>query len=414
MPMNVPPPTDKQARLIWLALTWLAIAALTVMIAGLFWALGKIIQVLSPVIWPVAVACVLAFLLDPLVDMFQRKGLSRTRAILAVFALAILILAAGFGIFVPQLVGEGRQLIARVPDIVTKMEDRLDRLASNPPPLLQRFFRAHPAEKRPPAGSINAVPVIVPASTNAPGTNAPALFDGAIDDKALQSAKDWLARELPNRARELGGWIFGKIGTWFGILISLILVPVYAFYFLTEKSGLEKNWTDYLPVANSRFKEELVFVLRALKNYLIAFFRGQVLVALCEGVLYTIGFLLIDLPYGLLLGASAAVLTIIPFLGATILCVVAFIIAVVQCGDWLHPFLVLAVVVVIQTLEAFWISPRIMKGRVGLHPAIIIFAVMAGTTLLGGLLGGILAIPLAAMIKVMLSRYVWKRRVMDA
>src|SRR5581483_2711054 len=256
--------------------------------------------------------------------------------------------------------------------------------------------------------------VIVPASTNAPGTNAPALFDGAIDDKALQSAKDWLARELPNRARELGGWIFGKIGTWFGILISLILVPVYAFYFLTEKSGLEKNWTDYLPVANSRFKEELVFVLRALKNYLIAFFRGQVLVALCEGVLYTIGFLLIDLPYGLLLGASAAVLTIIPFLGATILCVVAFIIAVVQCGDWLHPFLVLAVVVVIQTLEAFWISPRIMKGRVGLHPEIIIFAVMAGTTLLGGLLGGILAIPLAAMIKVMLSRYVWKRRVMDA
>ena len=114
--------------------------------------------------------------------------------------------------------------------------------------------------------------------------------------------------------------------------------------------------------------------------------------------------------YALLLGASAFFLTIVPFLGATILCIIAFVVAVVQSGDWLHPILVLAVVVVVQTLEALWISPRIMRGRVGLHPAIIIFAVMAGTLLLGGLLGGILAIPLAALIKVMLSRYVWKRR----
>ena len=164
------------------------------------------------------------------------------------------------------------------------------------------------------------------------------------------------------------------------------------------------------PVADSKFKTELVFFLSSLKNYLVAFFRGQILVAMCEGILYTIAFLAIGLPYALLLGASAFFLTIIPFLGATILAVIAFVIAVVQSGDWFHTIGVLVVVVVVQTLEAFWISPRIMRGRVGLHPAIIIFAVMAGTTLMGGLLGGILAIPLAAMVKVMLSRYVWTRR----
>ena len=227
-----------------------------------------------------------------------------------------------------------------------------------------------------------------------------------MSEQASESAQKWLAEEFPG----IGKWLAGQIGTWFGILISLILVPVYAFYILVERYEIEKNWTTYLPVADSKFKTELVFFLSSLKNYLVAFFRGQVLVAICEGILYTIAFLIIGQPYALLLGASAFILTIVPFLGATILCVISFIIAVVQCGDWLHPMLVLVVVGIVQSLEALWISPRIMRGRVGLHPAIIIFAVMAGTTLMGGLLGGILAIPLAAMIKVMLSRYVWKRR----
>jgi len=111
----------------------------------------------------------------------------------------------------------------------------------------------------------------------------------------------------------------------------------------------------------------------------------------------------------LLIGASAIVLTIIPFLGAIIICLTALMIALVQFGDWLHPLLVLAVFALVQTLEGLVISPKIMGGRVGLHPLTIIIAVMAGTTLLGGLLGGILAIPLTAALRVVMFRYVWKR-----
>jgi len=85
------------------------------------------------------------------------------------------------------------------------------------------------------------------------------------------------------------------------------------------------------------------------------------------------------------------------------------VIALVQYGDWLHPLLVLVVFGVVQALEGLVISPRIMGGRVGLHPLAIIVALMVGTTLLGGLLGGILAIPLAAALRVILSRYIWNR-----
>ena len=88
----------------------------------------------------------------------------------------------------------------------------------------------------------------------------------------------------------------------------------------------------------------------------------------------------------------------------------ALVIALVQFGDWLHPILVVCVFAVVQTLEGLVISPGIMGGRVGLHPLAIIIAVMAGTTLLGGLLGGILAIPLTAVLRVVLTRYVWQRR----
>jgi predicted PurR-regulated permease PerM len=85
------------------------------------------------------------------------------------------------------------------------------------------------------------------------------------------------------------------------------------------------------------------------------------------------------------------------------------VIALVQFGDWSHPLKVLVVFAIVQALEGLVISPRIMGGRVGLHPVTIIIAVMAGTTLLGGLLGGILAIPLTAALRVIMFRYVWKR-----
>ncbi|HEY2083111.1 MAG TPA: AI-2E family transporter, partial [Verrucomicrobiae bacterium] len=179
---------------------------------------------------------------------------------------------------------------------------------------------------------------------------------------------------------------------------------------LLEKQGIQSKWTNYLPLKDSTLKDELVFILQSINDYMIAFFRGQVLVAICDGFLYGIGFYyVVHLPYAILLGAAAMVLTIVPFIGAIIIFATAVVIALVQFGDWKHPLLVLLVFAIVQTLEAVVISPRIMRGRVGLHPLTIIVAVMVGTTLLGGVLGGVLAIPLTAVLRVLMARYVWKR-----
>src|SRR5882672_3617038 len=409
--MTFPPPTPGQAKLIWLALTGLSVALLFGLLAALIWGLGQILGILAPVLWPLAVAGVLALLLDPVVDALEHRGLARPRAIVCVFAIALLVLVGLLGSIVPQVVRETQQLALRIPGYATKIQTRVEQWLNHPPVLLRKLLEkesTHTELSLPPTNDTNISISNTAITSDTSNTNAPSLITGALDKKTLQTATTWLARALPS----IGSWLFGQVGrvaSWFGILAALGLIPVYTFYFLIEKHGISARWTNYLPVTDSSFKQELVFVLNSINNYLIVFFRGQVLVAICDGILYALGFLIIGLPYAVLLGAMAILLTMIPFLGAIITCVAALLLAVVRFDDWQHPLLVLAVFAVVQTLEGLVISPKILGGRVGLHPVTIIIAVMVGTTLLGGLLGGILAIPLTAALRVIMFRYVWKR-----
>ncbi|PYJ04467.1 MAG: hypothetical protein DME25_09920, partial [Verrucomicrobia bacterium] len=100
--MSFPPPSPKQARLIWAALTGLAVAALGVLVVACVWGLGQVLRMLSPVLWPLAVAGVLAYLLDPVVDFLERRHVPRTRAILCVFTCAVALMLALVGSIVPQ------------------------------------------------------------------------------------------------------------------------------------------------------------------------------------------------------------------------------------------------------------------------------------------------------------------------
>jgi predicted PurR-regulated permease PerM len=383
--MNPKLPTEKQARILWLALTGLAVATVVMLLVAAVWGLSRLLDVLSPVLWPLAVAAVVACLLSPVVDWLEKRCVPRTRAILLVFVVAFAVVAGVLESVVPQVVVETQQLAAKVPEYSERLQQRIGKLVAEPPVFLRHFFPA-------------------PSSADT-DTNAPA----DTGNPALASATTWLAGTLP----ALGSWLFGKIGrvaSGFGVLVGLALIPVYAFYFLREKRGIQNHWKEYLPVRDSAAKEEIIFVLDAINRYLVAFFRGQVLVAMCDAALYTIGFLAVGVNYAFLLGFAALFLTIIPYLGAIVIFITALTLTLVQYGDWAHPLMVLGVFVVVQTLEGSVISPKIIGDRVGLHPLIIIIAVMTGTTLLGGILGGVLAIPLAAALRVILARYVWVKR----
>jgi predicted PurR-regulated permease PerM len=413
--MSFPPPTPKQARILWISVTGLAVGVILGLIGLLFWGLSWLIQVLSPVLWPLAIAGIIAYLLDPLVEFFVRRKVPRARAIILVFVICISGILAVLSQVVPRLVYESKALINQVPAYSKEVQKELSDWFSRPM-LLEWKERFFPSKRKDSQTSTN----LVLTTTNAPlsstnqvaepiGPSGPAGPDQAWASDVIQKILSGLATLLP----KIGKWLLDRISavaSWVGMIVGLALVPVFIYYFLHEKGVIEKNWTDYLPVRESKAKEELVFILKAINGYLIVFFRGQVVVAICIGVLLSIGFLILGLNYAVLLGILAGALSIVPYLGAILTIVPSIILAAVQFKDWLHPILVVAIFAGVQMMEGLVISPKIMGDRVGLHPMTIIIAVLVGTNLMGGILGGVLAIPLTAALRVLMFRYVWKRR----
>src|SRR5258708_7840069 len=235
--MSLPPPTERQARLIWLAITGLAVAVLIGLGAALVWGLGRIVQVLSPVLWPLAIAGVISYLLDPVVDYLERKSLSRPRAIVMVFLMGLLITGTFFANVVPQLVAETRQLAARVPAYTDRLQSRLEHWANHPPLLLKRLFQKESSilnESAPLTVTNSPEPMLTPnEETVDTSTNRIVLPGSSLDRETIQTATGWLARVLP----EIGGWIvsqLGRVASWFGVVAGLALIPVYSFYFLLE------------------------------------------------------------------------------------------------------------------------------------------------------------------------------------
>ncbi len=412
--MSFPPPTDRQARIIWTACTGLALLAIVAVIVVAVWGIGEVLRVLAPVLWPLAIAGVLAYLIDPVVDWLERKGIPRTRAIVLVLFMVTGLILTVLSSILPRVVVETGKLLDRVPEYAQRIEVKAQEWIENPPaPLRRLLFKPFlKTDTKKAESDDQAVPPAAQGVSAAPMQPAPAAGDAEfrLDWDLVETVSKWIGSALP----AVGRWLLkqlGKLASWVGVVAGLALIPVYLFYFLLEKKAIAGRWAYYLPLQDSGIKEEIVFVIRAINDYLIAFFRGQVLVALCDSVLYTIGFLIIGLDYAFLIGFCAVFLTIIPYIGAFIVCASALLLAFVQFGDVTHALLPLAVFGVVQIIEGFVLQPKILGDRVGLHPLAIIISVIAGTTLLGGILGGILAIPVAAALRVILRRYVWVKSV---
>src|SRR5207249_2249144 len=190
-----------------------------------------------------------------------------------------------------------------------------------------------------------------------------------------------------------------------GFLFSLIMVPIYLFFFLKERPGIERQWKDYLPLRPSPLKDEVAEALLEINSYIVAYFRGQLLVCLVDGILIGSALTLVGLNFAPLIGLLVVILTMVPYIGIVVCWVPAVLIAAFQWGDWLHPIGVTLIFIVIQNLEGIFYAPRIVGGYVGLHPMTVIVSIFVWGLIIGGVLGPLLAVPLTATIKVLLARY---------
>ncbi len=233
-------------------------------------------------------------------------------------------------------------------------------------------------------------------------------------------AGDWLQGTVQDAGKHLLSLMRNSLGGFLGVvgfLLSLVIVPIYLFYFLIEAPSIATQWHDYLPLRASAFKDEVVSVLNEINGYLIAFFRGQLVVSMINGAITGAGLAFIRLEFGLLIGVALCFLGIVPYLGIAACWAIAVVLAIVQGGSWLvppHPFWLFPLVVtciffVVHWCDNLFVTPRIVGESVGLHPFTVIFSVFVWSLLMGGLLGAILAVPLTATVKVLLRRYVWER-----
>jgi predicted PurR-regulated permease PerM len=224
--------------------------------------------------------------------------------------------------------------------------------------------------------------------------------------ESLDFSTDKIRESLISYWKEASGAVLGLIGkvsaggqTMLAWLMNLVLIPVVTFYLLRDWDKLVEGVRTLIP----RKSEPVVSTLcREIENVLGAFIRGQLMVMIALGLIYTVGLWAIGLDLALIIGMGAGLLSIVPYLG-TIVGVLAAVIAVVfQFQDVLHTVLVLAVFGVGQSLEGMVLTPKLVGDRVGLHPVAVIFAVLAGGQLFG-FLGILLALPAASALNVLVA-----------
>jgi len=375
-PTGLTPPTAWQQKTMWAALTALSLFAIGWLVVHVLVLVGRMLSYLQPLLVPVAVAAILAYLLEPVVERLTDRGIARTKAVIYVFALALLALTGILLWVLPQLYHQSVQLSTSLPIFVEKARLKVMALANT---YQQRWG------------------------------------DNPYFQQVIQEAQNWAQKQLPGLPDRVLSFVIGSVEGFlgaFGFLLGLIVVPIYLFFFLRDAATISRGWSDYLPLRNSEFKNEVVFCLTEINRYLIAFFRGQILVTMIDGAILGLVLLWpIKLPFALLIGLMVAILQLIPYMGILICWIPAVLIAIAQFGDWQHPLIVSAAFLVVSNLDGFFIAPRIVGDAVGLHPVTVIVSVFLWTLLFGGLLGALLAVPLTATLKVLLKRYVWERTI---
>ncbi len=425
----------------WAALTAVFIVVLITIGITVIWIAANVVSFLQPILIPVAIAAILAYLLDPLVTKMCEQGLGRTKAVLSLFAIAFLSIGALLAWLVPvvslQATNVGRELpqyTQKARDTIVDFIYKYDRTfgvagtkqkSTSATSTLLNWLFAAPT----PARTTRPSPSPSPETTEATPASSPEPREqiGPAPEKITtadrQRIQAWVQKQLPNLERQLPYisekiWALVKqsIGGFLGVtgfLLSLVMVPIYLFFLLKESPAIERRWREYLPLRNSPLKNEVAAVLSQINNYIIAYFRGQLLVCLIDGTLIGTALFMYGLNFAPLIGALVVVLTMIPYIGIILCWVPAVLIASGQWGDWIHPLVVTGVFVVVQNLEAVFIAPRIVGSSVGLHPMTVIVSIFIWGLLIGGLLGPILAVPLTATAKVLLARYVWGRRLRE-
>ncbi len=353
--------TDGQRRVIGFALTLLALLASGALFISGFVALGRLAGYFSGVLWPLACAGVLALILRPLVELFERRlRIRRLVAVILLFGLFGLVVAGALLLILPPLIDQTIAFIAYIPVFWQSASTYVERNYPEWIALMQRQLD-NPAVRQ-------------------------------LVENLSGEFKILLSQALPS-LRAAG---VGALGV-FAFVAHVAIIPIYLFFFLLSHGEPTHRLDRHLSFLGKNARDDIVFLIREFIGIVVSFFRGQLLIGLLMGALLAIGFSIVGLKFGLVIGLALGVLNIVPYLGTILGLVITLPLAFFQPeGGWHLVGLVLLVYVIVQNIEGWFLTPKIMGDRTGLHPVMIIVAIFFWGTAFDGILGMLLAIPLTA------------------
>ncbi len=340
-----------------------------------FWLIGgaiviALLYLLRAMLLPFVAGLAVAYFLDPAVDKLEERKIPRTLATAIVtfifFAILIFVVLLLFPVLQSQVLG----FASHVPGYIERIREVIW-------PAIEEGLAA-----------LSVAGVKIPDSSE--------LREAAVGYAG--NAAGWLAGVL-RRFWSGGLALFNVIGL-------LFITPIAAFYILRDWDNMVARIDNLLPRRNAAIiREQAILVDQALAGFV----RGQATVAMTLGVLYALGWSIAGLEFGLVLGLGTGVLAFIPYVGAALGFCIALLVALAQFGfDPIPLGMVIGTFAVAQTIDASFLTPKLVGGRVGLHPVWVIFALLAGGTLFG-FVGVLIAVPTGAAIGVLVrfasSRY---------
>lgn len=323
---------------------------------AIFVAFVLMLILLKGILLPFVAGMAIAYLLDPTCDRLERLGCSRTLATVIVTVIFAMVVILFLLLIVPLGVQQAVAFLSSLPDFIARTHDRLLPYLTE---LQQRLNLPDAAEL------------------------------SQLARERFGTALSWL-----------GGALESVVGQGLALanLLSLIFItPVVTFYLLRDWDRLVSKIDELLPRAHATtIRSQAMLVNETLAG----FARGQSMVCATLAIYYATALMLVDLPFGLIVGLLAGLLTFIPYVGSLTGFAVSMAIAIGQFGDPWSIALVAIIFGIGQVMEGNFLTPKLVGDRVGLHPVWIIFALLSGGALFG-FVGLLLAVPVAAVIGVL-------------
>jgi len=330
------------------ALFWVAVIAT---LFGFLW-------LFNGVLLPFVLGMAIAYLLDPIVDRMEKRKLPRWAGALLILLAFYAATAMALLFILPPLYREAQQLVTAAPG------------------LFDRLWEA-------------ATPYL-------------GWLQERIGNGDMETLKSIILDNV-GKTLQVGGGFIARVGAGgqavAGLFATMALTPLVAFFMMKEWSHITAWIDDLLPRKSHKTIRDL---LQQINQKMAGFVRGQISVACALAVLYAVGLALTGVKFGFTIGMAAGLLYIIPYLGTAFGLLAALTSAAFQGISLVLAGKILAVFVVGQIIETYFLTPRLVGSSVGLHPLWILFAVMAGGSLFG-VTGMLLAVPVAAIAGVLIG-----------